>query len=97
MLVTRPVQYPASDIYFFEPLNERVPVFQKPFRLTQSAAVSPSSANRAALAAVEAITIKGTLDYQACDDRVCFTPKSIPVSYSVKVRQLDTERANVPK
>ncbi len=97
MLVTRPVQYPASDIYFFEPLNERVPVFQKPFRLTQSVAVSPSPGNRAALVGVEAITIKGTLDYQACDDRICFTPKSIRVSYSVKVRQLDTERANVPR
>lgn len=26
-----------------------------------------------------------------------FTPRSIPVSFTVKVRQLDTERATLPK
>jgi hypothetical protein len=31
------------------------------------------------------------------DDRLCFTPRSLPLSYTVKVRQLDTERTTVPK
>ena len=30
-----PVQYPASEIYVFEPLDERIPVYQKPFTLIQ--------------------------------------------------------------
>jgi hypothetical protein len=97
LLVTRPMQYPSSEIYFFEPLNERVPVFQKPFRLTQSMAVSTSPELRSTLATVDSVTIKGTLDYQACDDRICFTPRSIPVSYTVKLRPLDTERAGVAR
>ena len=97
LLITRPVVYPSSEIYFFEPLNERVPVFQKPFRLTQSLAVSAAPEQRAALAKVERVTVKGTLDYQACDDRICFTPKSIPVSYTVRLRSLDTERALVAR
>ena len=97
LLVTRSMQYPPSEIYFFEPLNERVPVFQKPFRLMQKMAVSTSREIRAALAETGSVTIKGTLDYQACDDRICFNPKSIPVSYTVKLRPLDTERANVSK
>jgi hypothetical protein len=37
------------------------------------------------------------LEYQACDDRLCFAPRSIPVSHVVTLRQLDTERATVPK
>jgi hypothetical protein len=45
------------------------------------------------LAKLDQATINGTLAYQACDDRVCFLPQSIPVSYSVKLRRLDTERA----
>ena len=85
-LVARPVNYPPSEIYFFAPLKERVPVFQKPFTLTQSMAVSAAPEHRAAVAKVNRMTIKGTLDYQACDDRVCFLPKSIPVSYTVRVR-----------
>jgi hypothetical protein len=74
-----------------------VPVFQKPFRLVQSMAVATSPDARAALKGVDTVTISGSLEYQACDDRLCFTPRSIPVSYTVKVRQLDTERATVPK
>lgn len=96
-LVTRPVQYPASEVYFFKPLNERVPVFQKPFRLTQAMAVSTAPEHRATLAKAKSVTIKGTLDYQACDDRVCFLPKSVPVSYTVRLRPLDTERTDVAR
>jgi peroxiredoxin len=97
VLATRPMQYPASEIYHFKPLDERVPVFQKPFRLVQNLAVSPSPEARAALKGVETVTISGSLEYQACDDRLCFTPRSIPVSFTVRLRQLDTQRAALPK
>jgi len=60
-------------------------------------ASSTSPESRAALAKIDTMTIRGTLDYQACDDRICFTPKSVPVAYTVKLRQLDTERATVAK
>jgi peroxiredoxin Q/BCP len=93
ILRTRALQYPASEIYHFKPLDERVPVFQKPFRLVQTMTVSPAAETRAALKEVETVTISGTIEYQACDDRICFTPRSIPVSHAVKLRQLDTERA----
>jgi hypothetical protein len=95
--VTRGLQYPASEIYHFKPLDERVPVFQKPFRLVQSMAIGTSPDARAALKGVDMVTISGSLEYQACDDRLCFTPRSIPVSYTIKVRPLDTDRASVPK
>jgi hypothetical protein len=97
LLATRAMRYPASEIYHFKPLDERVPVFLKPFRLVQNMAVSPSPEARAALKGVETVTISGALEYQACNDRLCFTPRSIPVSFTVRLRQLDTERATVPK
>ena len=96
-LKLRPVQYPASEIYVFKPLNERVEVYQKPFRLMQEAAFDASPEARKALASMSAVTISGTLEYQACDDSTCFLSTSVPVSYAVQVRQLDTERAQVPK
>jgi peroxiredoxin Q/BCP len=92
IVTTRPLTYPAAEIYHFEPLDERVPVFQKPFRLVHTMSVSASRDARAALEGVESVTIAGTLEYQACDDRLCFTPRSVPVSHVVKLRQLDTER-----
>jgi peroxiredoxin len=97
LLLVRPLQYPASEIYHFVPLNERVPVFQKPFRLVQTMAISTAQDQRTAVRALETLTISGMLEYQACDDRICYTPQSIPVSYEVKVRQLDSERANAPR
>ena len=95
LLVARPLEYPESEIYFFEPLNERVPVFESSFRLTQAMHVSAAREHRAELADRDSITITGTLNYQACDDRVCFNPQSVPVSYTVRLRALDTERANI--
>jgi hypothetical protein len=77
----RPVSYPASEIYHFGPLNERIPVYQKPFTLTldmqiENAAWS-GSADKSSLA------ISGRLDYQACDDKVCFAPVSVPLAWTV--------------
>ena len=43
-----------------------------------------------------AAEIRGALEYQACDDNLCFLPKTVPVSYTVQLRPLDTQRADVP-
>jgi hypothetical protein len=97
LLLTRSLRYPASEIYLFEPLNERVEVFQRPFRLLQDVALSASPDARKALASVSTFSISGTFEYQACDDKVCFLPVSVPLTYTVGVRELDTERATVAK
>lgn len=96
-LETKPVEYPASETYHFKPLDERVPVYQKPFRLTQRLMISPAPEHRDAVGRLSTLTIRGTLEYQACSDTVCFTPRSIPVSHTVKVRALDTDMPAVPR
>lgn len=83
-----PVKYPPSENYFFKPLNERVPVYQKPFTLLQEVVVEGSPAAQAALRGKESLTISGALEYQACDDKVCFTPASVPVSWTLSLRPL---------
>jgi len=97
LITTRPLQYPSSETYYFKPLDERVPVFQKPFRLVQNMSVSASPETRAALTGLDHVTIAGTFEYQACDDRLCFTPQSVPFSFVVGLRPLDTQRTTVPK
>lgn len=42
------------------------------------------------------MTINGTLNYQACDDNVCFNPQSVPLSWTINVKPLDTERTKKP-
>lgn len=92
-VLTRPAQYPPSEDYHFKPLNEHVPVFQRPFRIVQDLVVDASPASQAALKGMSSLTIKGVLTYQACDDKICFTPQSVPLSWTVGVRELDRERA----
>ena len=43
---------------------------------------------------LDALTLTGTLDYQACDDAICFLPQSIPVSFTVDLEMPDRQRAN---
>ena len=92
-LVVRELRIPKAEDYFFKPLNEHVPVFQKPFRLVQDVMIDPSREAAATLRDLKAMTITGTLNYQACNDKVCFTPQSVPLTWTVSLRQLDVERA----
>jgi hypothetical protein len=92
-VVVRAAQFPQSEDYFFKPLNEHVPVYQRPFRIVQDVMLDPSRDGSAALKDVATLTITGTFEYQACDDRVCFAPQSIPLSWSIRVKPLDRERA----
>lgn len=94
---TFPIQYPASEIYDFAPLNERVPAFQKPFRLAQEMVLDGSPAGQEALKGKQDVTITGTLQYQACDDKICYSPVSVPVSWKVTLRSLIRERPPVAR
>ncbi len=92
-LVVRDAQFPKPEDYFFKPLNEHVPVYQHPFRLVQDVMLDPSREAAPILKGMTTLTITGTFEYQACDDKVCFTPHSVPLSWTVAVKPLDLERA----
>jgi len=95
-LVVRGARFPKAEDYFFEPLNEHVPVYQHPFRIVQDVMLDPSREAAARLKDMTSLTITGTFEYQACDDKVCFTPQSIPLSWTIGVKPLDNERAKRP-
>ena len=88
-----PVEFPASEIYHFEPLDERVPVYQQPFMLLQEVVVSGAAEVEEALAGLDALTLTGTLDYQACNDELCFDPVSVPLSFTLDLGLLDYQRS----
>jgi len=84
---TTPVQYPASEVYYFKPLNERVPVYQKPFTLVMDVVSDATPEARKALAGKSELVVDGTLEYQACDDKLCYNPVSIPLSWRVALHE----------
>jgi len=91
-LLVRDAQYPKSEDYFFKPLGEHVAVYQRRFRIVQDLEVDPAPAAAAALSSRADLTIHGAFEYQACDDKVCFNPQSVPLTWTIAVKPLDRER-----
>jgi hypothetical protein len=80
------VTFPPSRKLRLPAINETVPVFEGKFRLMRDFTV-PKSAKPGEL------VIDGTLRYQACDDKICYTPETVPLKWMLKVEPHDRERA----
>jgi DsbC/DsbD-like thiol-disulfide interchange protein len=79
-------RYPAGEKLRIPALNETQIVYVKPFRITQdvSLAATPEVRTRAA-GDRPSLVIRGTLRYQACDDRICYLPATVPVEWTVRL------------
>lgn len=84
-LKVAPTTYPPSEIYHFKELDEKVETYGKPFKLVQDVTILATPAAKKALTAAPA-KLSGTLRYQACDDKVCYAPTKIPVSFDLTVK-----------
>jgi len=87
--------YPASEIYHFTPLDERVEVYSKPFRLLRDVTLLATPEMQKLLGSMPSVTITGALEYQACNDTVCFNPTRVPISFTVALKPLDRNPAGV--
>ena len=81
------VIYPPAENYFFEPLNEHAQVYSKPFRLVLDLTIGEAGDQKTFAPLPSRLTLKGTLDYQACDDKVCYLPASVPLQWTVKIKR----------
>lgn len=85
-LKVQPTSYPPSEIYHFKELDEKVETYGKPFKLVQEISVLATPEAKKALAASPTVKLSGRLEYQACDDKVCYAPTKVPVSFTLNVK-----------
>ncbi|MDP3719655.1 MAG: protein-disulfide reductase DsbD family protein [Acidobacteriota bacterium] len=85
----QPTTYPPSEMYHFEVLDEKVETYGKPFKLVQDVTILSTPEAQKLLAASPTVTLSGRLEYQACDDRVCYAPTRVPVSFTLAVKEPD--------
>ena len=85
--------YPEPKILFLPVINERVPVFQGRFRIVEDVTISTDEPFMKSARQGKAISIRGQLKYQACDDKVCYPPTSVPVAWEVQIAPLDVARS----
>lgn len=73
---------PPGEILEFEPTGERLLVYSRPVRMKQrleAGRTLPSGD----------LKVRGSLSYQACDDKVCYRPVSVPLEWTVSVRRFE--------
>ncbi len=91
-----PAVYPPSKTLFLPVINERVPVFDGTFRISQDVKVSSGAEFWSSLGKDgKTFAITGKLEYQACDQTKCYQPTSVPVKWQLQVLPLDRVRAPV--
>jgi hypothetical protein len=76
------VTYPPAEQGFTPGIDMMVsiPMYTKPFRVAQTVTISPSAKSG------DVVTIAGAINYQACDDRLCYPATSLPVTWAVTVK-----------
>jgi peroxiredoxin len=90
----RQASYPAAKILYLAAIQERVPVFEGTFRIRQELKVNSMAEFSGTLPADgKNVTVKGRLEYQACDSKICFLPASVPVEWQFQILPLDRQRA----
>jgi DsbC/DsbD-like thiol-disulfide interchange protein len=70
------VKWPKAETLYLEAIDEKVPVYTGSFHLVRNIVFSPSAKQTGE------ITVHGVLKYQACDDKMCFIPASVPLDWT---------------
>ena len=79
---TGKAKYPVPEKLVLPALNETQLVYDKPFRITQD--VTLAGARQLKQAGSGPLVIKGSVRYQACNDKICFLPLTVPVTWTIQ-------------
>ena len=87
-------EWPTAENTKLYGLDEKVPNYTGTIRVTREVTLAAQAALMKE-APLGELTISGEFRYQACNDRVCFPPETIPLTWKLLVEGHDRER--VPK
>ena len=84
--------FPESEVMHLPAIQESVPVFHGSVRILQDVTLSPRLPGYDQPDVTE-LEISATFSYQACDDRVCYLPTELPVTFKLELLPHDAKRA----
>lgn len=88
-----PASYPESELLHLPAIDETVAVYQGSFRILADVKIGQIKDLGSLVDANGELRLRGTFRYQACDDKLCYLPASVPLEWTVKVEQHDRTRA----
>jgi DsbC/DsbD-like thiol-disulfide interchange protein len=85
-------QWPASKMLRLEVIKETVPVYEGQFAASRDLTFAQQKELEAASSAGQ-VKVEGAFRYQACDERECYPPVTVPLEWSFRVAPHDSQRA----
>ena len=76
MAKAQPATWPKAQMLHLDAIDETVPVYTDKLRVTRNISLAPD------IKKASFVTLTGTLKYQACDDRMCYIPASVPLEWT---------------
>ncbi|MBI3682612.1 MAG: redoxin domain-containing protein [Acidobacteria bacterium] len=90
------VSLPNSKMLHLPAIGETVPVYEGRFRITRDLTVGQAGEVRPLLAPDGTLQIEDSFYYQACDDRICYSPQTVPIRWLFRYANHDGQRSPVP-
>ena len=85
-LMAGELSLPEPEMIYLEAIDETVPVYHGNVRVNREVTLSPHYDG-------SSITIDAMLEYQTCDDELCYPPDRMPISFELEVAAHDRIRA----
>lgn len=87
-----PFEYPPSEKLRLAAIHETVPVYRRRLTIVREVTFGQENALKPLLTADGTLVLKGTFRYQACDDKKCYLPETVPVEWRFHFSGLERER-----
>jgi hypothetical protein len=87
-----PVQYPPPKQVHLKVINETVLVYRGRVRITREITFGQENAVKQLVSPAGELVLKGSLRYQACDDRECYLPETAPLEWRFRFEAMERER-----
>lgn len=87
------VQFPKSKIVYLKAIKEKVPVYEGKIRLVRDITIGQDRDLKPLLIADGNLVVEGTFRYQACEERICYPPETVPIKWTLRREAMDSTRA----
>ena len=84
--------YPPSKTLHLPAIGETVPVYAGKFRLAREVTIGTEADIKPLLKEGKDLVLEGSFRYQACDDRECYLPQTVPLRWTLRFEPLDRQR-----
>ena len=87
-----PAEYPPAENLYLPAIQETVPVFQGRYQVRQDVTIGSSNILEPVLNGNREVKIRGNFRYQACDDKICYLPQTVPLEWTLQLAPLERQR-----